>query len=122
MNSKTYNYTVNGLPIYEPQVQVTESVESVMDENSGRSDDGTMHVFWKDKTIKKFSLQYNALTAEEYNEMKQLLQGKTFRFGYWNNGAVTKISAYCEATSASLLRIDGTSGIYTGVQFDIIQL
>ena len=122
MNQLTSNYTVDGTQIYEPQLQVGETIESLVDGNSGRTDDGVMHMSWIRTKIRKFSLQYNLMTAAEYEYMKNLLLGKTFVFGYWDKGEIKTVNAYCEATGGTLSRIDGTAGSYTGVTFDITEL
>ena len=122
MNRLTSNYTADGTQLYEPHLQVSEPVESIVDGNSGRTDDGVMHMRWIRTKVRKFSLQYNLMTAAEYEYMKNLLQGKTFVFGYWDKGEVKTINAYCEAAGATLTRIDGASGSYAGVKFDIIEL
>lgn len=122
MNQLTSKYTVDGTPIYEPQLQVGETVESLIDGNSGRTDDGVMRVSWIRTKIRKFSLQYNLMTSAEYEYMKNLLLGKTFTFGYWDNGEIKTVNAYCETTGGTLTQIGETSGSYTGVTFDITEL
>ena len=117
MNELTSDYKIDGFEIYEPHLQITENVESMLDENSGTTDDGKMHVrFIRDK-IHKFALQYNLMTEAEYEYMKGLLLGKTFSFEYKKNGQAVTLDCYCTAYGGAL-----TAAGYTGVQFEIAEL
>lgn len=117
MNILTSNYKIGGKEIYEPHLQIGETVESMLDDNSGATDDGVMHVFWKRTEVHKFTLQYNLMTEEEYEYMKSLLLGKTFTFEYPKNGEQTEINCYCTSYGGVL-----TAAGYTGVQFEICEL
>ena len=122
MNKLTTDYTINGNSIYEPHLQIAENVESILDENSGTTDDGIMHVRWTRAAVHKYSLQYNIMTAAEYDYMKNLLLGKTFVFKYPYCGEEKEINAYCTSYGGVLSRTDENGGIYTGVQFEISEL
>lgn len=117
MNILTSEYKIDGKNIYEPHLQLNESVESMLDENSGTTDDGKMHVRWIRDKIHKFTIQYNLMTESEYEYMKALLLGKTFMFTYPKNGQSTTLECYCTAYGGAL-----TSCGYTGVQFEITEL
>ena len=111
MNKLTTDYTINGNSIYEPHLQIAETVESMLDENSGTTDDGVMHVRWTRTAVHKYSLQYNIMTAAEYDYMKNLLLGKTFVFKYPYCGEDKEINAYCTSYGGVLSRTDESGGI-----------
>ncbi len=122
MNKLTTDYTIGGKEIYEPHLQMNETVESMLDENSGTTDDGKMHVRWVRTAVHKYSLQYNIMTAAEYDYMKNLLLGKTFvfKFPYLDSSKV--IEGYCTSYGGVLSQTSTDGGIYTGVQFEICEL
>ena len=77
------DYYIVGTPrhyIYEPNAGYTESEDSLANEESGRTDDGKMHITWVRTSYLKWEFTYQGLTAAEYNYMRNLLQGKTFTF------------------------------------------
>ena len=117
MNQKTEQFKIDGESIYEPHLQIGETVESMLDDNSGVTDDGTMHVRWVRVEVHKFSLQYNLLSAAEYEEMKALLLGKTFTFTYPKDDTPTNLNCYCTSYGGTR-----TGMGYTGVSFEISEL
>lgn len=117
MNTLTSNFKIDNYDIYEPHLQIAESVESMLDENSGTTADGKMHVRWVRDKVHKFTLQYNLMTEAEYEYMKGLLLGKTFVFTYPENGQATSRECYCTAYGGVLTSIG-----YTSVQFEITEL
>ncbi len=122
MNKLNNQYTIDGTAIYEPHLQMSEAVESMLDENSGTTDDGVMHVRWIRAAVHKFTLQYNIMTAAEYDYMKKLLLGKTFVFKYPYCGEQKEINAYCTSYGGALSQTATDGGIYTAVQFEISEL
>lgn len=117
MNKTTDKFKINDEPILEPHLQVSESAEGVLDESSGTTDDGVMHVRWLRDPIHKFTLQYNLMTPSEYEDMKRLVLGKTFTFTYPKDGVPTPLDCYCTAYGGVLTNVG-----YTGVQFEIVEL
>lgn len=122
MNKLNSNYLIGETPIYEPHLQMNETVESMLDSNSGATDDGVMHVRWVRTAVHKYSLQYNIMTAAEYDYMKNLLLGKTFTFKFPYLDTQKEINGYCTSYGGVLSRIDENGGIYTAVQFEISEL
>lgn len=122
MNKLTNLYLVDGVPIYSPHGQVQESQEDLLDDNSGRTDDGVMHVQWVRSQVKKFQLGYNVLSSAEYEYMKNLLLGKTFVFTYWKNGQAQTMNAYCTSSGGALNYVSATAGRYLDVSFEISEL
>lgn len=123
--SSNYYVTVGGtaIPIYEPNAGYTEEEDSLANENSGRTDDGKMHITWVRTSIHKWSFTYQGLTAGELQYMQNLLQGKTFSFtGLFHGQSITK-TCYCSNNSASVyMHKVGGKSLYTDVTFHIIEM
>lgn len=117
-------FTVNGQPIYEPDNKVNMTHESLADSESGRTRDGIMHINWVRTDMRKCNLVYSTLTNEEYQQIADLLQGKIFTFGYYENGIPRTMTAYCSNHSYDTYLTDDTSrrGLYQNLQINVIEV
>ena len=120
------DYYIVGSPnkyIYEPNAGYTESEDSLANEESGRTDDGVMHITWVRTSYLKWEFTYQGLTADEYNYMRNLLQGKTFTFhGLWGGVPVTR-QCYCSNNSKSVYMYRaGGKQLFTDCTFHIIEM
>lgn len=117
-------WTVNGTPIYCPGPDTQISHENVVGAKSGRGEDGVMHIIWVRRDILKVSLNYKALTGEEWRYLKNLMQGKDYQFscpdgsGHCYTGSGMKYTFY--GNQKAFPKYPG--GIYTGVTIDVIEM
>lgn len=96
-------WAVNGTPIYVPSMDgVTYDHDNIASSDSGRTEDGTMHITWVRRDVRKVSLTYNYLTGREVEYMRDLMQGREFTFTYYDNGVKT-MNGYCGKCSYSEL-------------------
>jgi len=109
--------------LYEPNASYTEEEDSLANENSGRTDDGVMHITWVRTSIHKWSLTYQGLTATELQKMQGYLQGKTFIFtGLFHGQSITK-NCYCSNNSANVYMYKtGGKSLFTDCTFHIIEM
>ena len=117
-------YKVGNSYIYEPNAGYTEEEDSLANEQSGRTDDGVMHITWVRTSYKKWSFSYQGLTASELAYMQGLLQGQTFMFsGKFHGTTVTNVPCYCSNNSATVY-MNKPSGrsLYTDCTFHIIEM
>ena len=124
MATLSTTYKVGNSYIYEPNAGYSEEEDSLANEQSGRTDDGVMHITWVRTSIRKWSFTYQGLTATELAYMRGLLQGKKFNFsGYFHGAAVTNVPCYCSNNSVTVYmqRVSGNK-IYTDVSFNIIEM
>lgn len=83
-------------PIYIPSIDGVEiQHENVVGPDSGRTEDGYMHIDWRRRDVRKVSMTFKFLTGNEVNEMVSLMQGKEFDFRFMDHGVVQEISGYC---------------------------
>lgn len=116
-------YFVNGVPLYEPDADGGVEMEwnSIASENSGRTQDGVMHIEWVKSRIPKAKFSYGAVTKEEMAYMSNLVEGKTFQFTCpREDGSSETFEAYCSTTSASRYSSYLYNGLYKSFKFDII--
>lgn len=117
-------WAVNGTPIYVPS-EVTVTHTNVVSKDSGRTEDGINHITWIRRDVRKVALKYNALTGEEVEFMRNLMQGKEYTFHYYDAGKQS-FSAYsgdCTYTEYSYHpSIYGDEGgLYTDFQIDAVE-
>ena len=70
------------LPIYVPAPNITIEHTNVASADSGRTEDGQMHITWVRRDVRKVNLVYNAISGNEKAVMEALMQGKEFYFRY----------------------------------------
>ena len=70
------------LPIYVPAPNITIEHTNVASADSGRTEDGMMHIQWVRRDVRKVNLTYSAISGYEKAVMEALMQGKEFYFRY----------------------------------------
>lgn len=111
-------YFIDGSPLYEPDADggVQPEWNSLAAENSGRTQDGIMHIKWLFSNLPKYKFSYNALTKDQLLYMRNLVQGKTFMFTCPDG----TFEAYCSTTGTSQYSSYFYGGLYRDFKFDII--
>lgn len=124
--SKSNRYKVGNEQLFIPSYNGGLKVEhsNVVDENSGRDQKGVMHKTWLRRDVRKVSLQYNYLTGDDVAKLESLLQGKDFKFTYWDMNKEVTIDAYCgessyEKVTDALYTSEG--GLYQNFSANIIE-
>lgn len=118
------HWMVNDNHIYIPAPNVKIEHTNVASADSGRTEDGHMHINWVIPDIRKVYLTYSAISGNEKDYMMNLMQGKTFTFTYWDNGAKS-FQGYCgECTYEAYSSVHRTNegGIYTNFSINVIEL
>lgn len=119
------HWMVNSSHIYIPAPDIQIQHTNVAGKESGRTEDGVMHIDWVRRDIVKVNLVYNAITGNEIAYMLGLMQGQEFDFTYLDFGTTHTISAYCgecnyQAYSSELYPSEG--GLYTSFQINVIEM
>lgn len=81
LGQKSKFFAVNGKQIVSPQ-SCKVTIDSLADSNSGRTDDGVMHINWIWREIRKVTLTFPPLTSEEVSALLSLVQGKEYDLSY----------------------------------------
>lgn len=116
-------FAIDGKRIVSPQAcKVT--IESLADSNSGRTDDGVMHINWIWREIRKVALTFPPLTTEEVSSLLSMVQGKEYDFTYPDpvDGAERTIHCYTSNHSADLKSGVLYGGLWMGVSFSAIEM
>lgn len=122
MALKSDLYAINGKAIYSPQT-CTVTYESLADENSGRTDDGIMHINWIWRKIRKVTMTFPPLTAQEIAELVDLVQGQEYELTY-PDMADKKLTIRCYTSNSNADLKYGVlyGGLWVGFSFSAIEL
>lgn len=118
------HWMVNSSHIYIPAPNIKIEHTNVASADSGRTEDGVMHINWVRTDVRKVNLLYNAISGDEKDYMMGLMQGKEFTFTYWDNGAKT-FQGYCGESNYeeySSVHHANEGGIYTNFSINVIEL
>ncbi|MGN0363702.1 MAG: hypothetical protein ACI4ET_12765 [Bilifractor sp.] len=118
-------WAVNGSPIYVPLADdVKISHDNVTSSDTGRTEDGKMHITWIRRDVRKIELTYKSITAAAVEYMQNLMQGKEFTFTYYDNGIKT-LSGYAGKSSYAqfdLSRYASEGGLYTDYSINVVEM
>lgn len=81
-------------PIYVPATPCKIEHSNVMGSSTGRDETGVMHFDWLRRDVRKVFLTYQVLTGSEVQTLLDLMQGKEFKFKFFDGTAVRTMDAY----------------------------
>ena len=115
-------WQVDGTSIYTPSKDTKIEYDSLAASESGRTEDGIMHIAWVRRQIVKINLVYPVMTKSEAAHLLSLLQGKEFSFTYPDPvlGSRT-ISAYASNSNYDYHTDAVGNGLLTNVSINIIE-
>lgn len=122
-------------PIFVPAPNTKIEHTNVASSDSGRTEDGQMHINWVRRDVRKVNLVYSAISGAEKALMESLMQGKEFYFRYVDphieivNGTETLVkvdsfygyvgeSNYQEYSS---VHYESEGGIFTNFSINVIE-
>lgn len=110
----------------EDSVTITPSsfhigYESLAGDDSGRTDDGTMHISWKLRKIPilEITLPPHSISDSKYNKVLSYVQGQTYKINYFDYiaGERKTIDVYTSSSSFDWYSGIILNGIVTGESF-----
>ena len=118
-------WAVNGTPIYTPSSSIQISHESIQSSDTGRTEDGVMHIDWVRTNMVKVNMAWSHLTGKEVAFLEQLMQGKEFTLTYFDKGARHTASVYVskvtyKKVTDALYASEG--GLYSDIAIDAIEI
>ena len=111
-------------PIFIPQTfKVTG--DNVASSDSGRTEDGVMHISWVRTEVRKATMTFNAITGNEVKYLKNLMQGKIYEFFFFDCGEAQHYTAYTgnyDYEAYSHVRYESEGGLYKGFTIDAVEM
>lgn len=112
-------------PIYIPQGMPKIEHTNVASADSGRMEDGVMRVTFIRTDVRKVGLTYNALTGNEVDYLRNLMQGTTYEFFYYDCGTVKHFTAYTGEHNYSAYltcMYENEGGFYRDISINAVEL
>ena len=116
------HFKVNGTEYVAKSIKV--DLESLASEDSGRTDDGVMHINWVLKKIRKVFIEMPPSTTADIAPLLAAVQGQTYSLTYFDplDNAEKTITAYTSKGSSSLYSGVLYNGLWQGTQFNAIEV
>ena len=118
------NWMVGLAHIYIPSTPCKVEHSNVVGSDSGRDENGLMHIDWIRRDVRKVFLTYNAITETELNNLMSLMQGKEFTFTFLDQGSPVTINAYAGESSYKFYSYSDLydEGVYIEFSINVIEL
>ena len=116
------HFKVNGTEYLAKSIKV--DLESLASEDSGRTDDGVMHINWILRKIRKVFIEMPPSTTANIAPLLSAVQGQTYSLTYFDPlaNAEKTITAYTSKGSSSLYSGVLYNGLWQGTQFNAIEV
>lgn len=116
------HFKVNGTEYLAKSIKV--DLESLASEDSGRTDDGVMHINWVLKKIRKVFIEMPPSITTDIAPLLSAVQGQTYSLTYFDplDNAEKTITAYTSKGSSSLYSGVLYNGLWQGTQFNAIEV
>ena len=123
---RPHYWKVNGTKIPIPH-EVHIEHTNVAGEDSGRDENGTMHIIWIRKDVRKVSMKWHSLTGKEVEAIRNLMQGQEYKFDYYDAGAQSIAKAYTGDNDYSIHAYhpkiyEDQGGLYVDFSIDAVEL
>jgi len=103
--------------------EIKEGFESLASEDSGRTLDGVMHIYWVRRKLRKVEVVMPPQTSANLNTLTNLVQGQEYYFRFWSlNGGDTTFHAYTSNAAADMYSGVVHNGLWEGFEFHAIEL
>ena len=103
---------------------ITPSFDSLATEDSGRTDDGVMHITWIKDRLRKWEIELPPCTASEAASLLSKVQGRLYYITIWDLLSNSEVTAHVYTSNATGDCYSGVlyNGLYQGVKFSAIEL
>ena len=116
------HFKVNGKEYVAKSIKV--DLESLASEDSGRTDNGVMHINWILKKIRKVQIELPPSTPDVFAPLLNAVQGQIYLLTYFDpmDNSEKTINAYTSKGSSSLYSGVLYNGLWQGTQFNAIEV
>ena len=116
------HFKVNGKEYVAKSIKV--DLESLASEDSGRTDNGVMHINWILKKIRKVQIELPPSTPDVFAPLLNAVQGQIYLLTYFDpmDNSEKTINAYTSTSSSELYSGVLYNGLWQGTQFNAIEV
>lgn len=119
------HWKVDGTAIYEPANDTQIDHESIQSSDTGRTEDGIMHIDWVRRNMVKVHMTWRYLTGQEVATLEKLLQGKEFTLSYYDKGETKTATVYVSTLSYKKVTdalYSNEGGLYSDISANAIEI
>lgn len=115
------NFDINGKQFKAKELKV--GFESLQSEDTGRTDDGVLHITWIFRKIRKIEIEMPPMTSAEVSRLLGLVQGQEYNLTYYDplDNIERTARVYTSNSKANLYSGFVMNGLYEGVSFNAIE-
>lgn len=118
-------WAVDGTSIYTPGTETQITHESIQSDDTGRTEDGVMHIDWVRRNMVKVFMQWKYLTGDEVAFLEGLIQGKEFTLTYYDKGSTRTANVYVSNmtyTKVTDAKYSSEGGLYSDITANAIEI
>lgn len=110
--------------IWFPAKSLKDSDESLASEDSGRTLDGVMHIYWVQRDLKKVEIVLPPCTYHLIANLKAMVQGKEYYIRYKSMESADYITRHVYTSNLSANMYSGVlyNGLWQDFEFHAIEL
>ena len=99
-------------------------IDSLAQENSGRTEDGMMHIYWTRPKMRKFEITLKPSSAADISKVLSLVQGKQYYMVVYDMLLDQEIIVHCYTSNAAGSIYSGVlyGGLWQDVKFSAIEV
>ena len=116
------NFMIDGVSFYAKSIR--NNYESLATEDSGRTLDGVMHIYWVFNNIRKVEIEMPPCTYEMIRDILRLVQGREYTLTFFDPmiGTLRSIQCYTSNSHADMYSGVVHNGLWTGFTFNAIEI
>lgn len=103
---------------------IAPSFDSLATEDSGRTEDGVMHIWWIKNKLRKWEIELPPCTAAEAYAVINRVQGQLYYLTVWDISSNREVTVHVYTSNSSGDTYSGVlyNGLYQGVKFSAIEI
>ena len=116
------HFKVNGTEFLAKAI--SSKYDSLATEDSGRTDDGVMHIYWIRNNLRKWEIEMPPCTASQASAILSAVQGQIYSltiFDMKSNSEVT-LTVYTSNSDGDCYSGVLYNGFYQGIRFSAIEM
>ena len=125
VNVTTSSSTISGDNYYRFSPKAIKPIiDSLAQENSGRTEDGKMHIYWTRRKMRKFEITLKPSSAADISKVLSLVQGQEYDLLIYDMLLDTEIMVHCYTSNAAGSVYSGVvyGGLWQDVKFSAIEV
>lgn len=117
------HFIINGGKEFKAK-NINVNYESLTSEDTGRTDDGVLHINWVFKRVRKVEIEMPPSTAKEVAELLFLVQGQEYDLTYFDllSNQERTIRVYTSNSKADMYSGVILNGLWQGLTFNAIEM